>query len=42
MRENRLRWFEHAMRGEETGTEKVVMRMNIENEEDQKRDGQYN
>jgi hypothetical protein len=39
MRENRLRWFEHVMRQEETKKAGVVMKMNIEEKrEDQKRD----
>lgn len=38
MRENRLKWFGHAMRREETEVVRAVMKINVE-EEDKIRDG---
>lgn len=42
MSENRLRWFGHAMRKEETEAVKLVVKMNVEGkkvEKDERRDG---
>jgi hypothetical protein len=37
MRKNRLKWFWHVMRREETKAERVVMKINVEGKRGRKR-----